>query len=608
MGEFELMDVDSVYSSQLPFSYFLVDEYDVTTFEQPLAVKLGGDGYKIYINEKYYMENKKIINDLMAFIAENTQQLFFYVNDSLLINDDLLLAISRNPSIMYLYLGSEKQPYKLKKGDYEILRQSDSLEEIITDDVCEDLEDNFDSLITYNANRELLGGNTYSKLSRYTKFALTKSINSEELKNIIYVNKNIEDVFFEYDDYDNIFSVINYFREYFPTLKFTINVRDKERFYKYVLDNIELLLNSQIYLSVAGYFSDAISLSDFMNYERRLYDFVQPAVNLSPFEKYLFVYNLVKTFKAYKENEDYPGASRNIYEILDNEYMVCVGYAHLLQNLLRRLGIESYDITVDVEGGLDNVKDDVTILPERVVDKKTGEEKVVEPEAVGHARAQIHLVDEKYGIDGYFFADPTWDNYLEQDFYLFSLMSNNEYNGIRRYNYIRIDRIDELFFVVDIEEFYRKLTFLINRNKDKSIDSYIFDFMKCFQNLDLQFFLYLINKYDGLKEKFELNHKLQPDEEEGILFDIGEHIVQKTNKLVDGYQFKEAITVLYRDIYGITDEEALAVKVNEIMSMNKEAYSRKFPRRIKSDRNDNETIVMNEYNKFDIEEQPNLRI
>ena len=46
-----------------------------------------------------------------------------------------------------------------------------------------------------------------------------------------------------------------------------------------------------------------------------------------------------KKYKEYKENNDKKEQSRNLYDILDGEYMVCVGYATLLGDLLNKLGI-----------------------------------------------------------------------------------------------------------------------------------------------------------------------------------------------------------------------------------------------------------------------------
>lgn len=106
--------------------------------------------------------------------------------------------------------------------------------------------------------------------------------------------------------------------------------------------------------------------------------------NLSPYEKYIAVYNIVKSFKKYKryknsEREDSKNydQSRSIYLIMQNDYMVCVGYASMLEALLKRVGVDSVSYAW-YEGE--------------------------------HQLNYVKIVDDKYGINGIFKADPTNDN------------------------------------------------------------------------------------------------------------------------------------------------------------------------------------------------------
>ena len=126
--------------------------------------------------------------------------------------------------------------------------------------------------------------------------------------------------------------------------------------------------------------------------------------NLSPYEKYIAVYSIVKKFKEYKfykdnksEDEKYADQSRSIYLLLENDYIVCVGYAKLLTALLKRVGINS-----------------VT----------WGVETIDEP----HSRVYVNLEDEKYNINGYYMCDPTWD-YEKYDVY-----------SPDKYNYLNLTR------------------------------------------------------------------------------------------------------------------------------------------------------------------------
>ena len=103
--------------------------------------------------------------------------------------------------------------------------------------------------------------------------------------------------------------------------------------------------------------------------------------NLSPLEKFIALYDIVSFFKPYKEERTNIGEfskSRCLHQYLDNNYMVCAGYADLLTNLCKRVGIECCYYTLDL------------------VKKEWG-----------HARCYVHLQDPKYGIDGYYISDPT---------------------------------------------------------------------------------------------------------------------------------------------------------------------------------------------------------
>ena len=81
----------------------------------------------------------------------------------------------------------------------------------------------------------------------------------------------------------------------------------------------------------------SIPISDYADYENTLYLAVKGARELSPLEKYLYAYDVTKKFKEYRKNElenknigDYDyftqyeikESSRNLYEVLDNNYIV----------------------------------------------------------------------------------------------------------------------------------------------------------------------------------------------------------------------------------------------------------------------------------------------
>ena len=129
--------------------------------------------------------------------------------------------------------------------------------------------------------------------------------------------------------------------------------------------------------------------------------------SMSPFEKYTYIYNLVRKYKQYKvidqsevfdlkqllENKN---QSCNLKYILDSEYMDCKGFSFLLQTLLNKVGIESTDFGVYVN------------MPDG--------------SKAGHARTIINLDDDKYNIHGIFISDPTWDSQSKDDSLEYSLL------------------------------------------------------------------------------------------------------------------------------------------------------------------------------------------
>lgn len=110
--------------------------------------------------------------------------------------------------------------------------------------------------------------------------------------------------------------------------------------------------------------------------------------NLSPLEKYMYLYNIVKMYKEYKEVEDKtePQLSRYSEYTLFNDYMVCVGYAMLLEELVEKL----------------NDKNVICTTYSCDVSDDDGQ--------YGHCRCMTKIKDEKYGIDGIYISDPTWDS------------------------------------------------------------------------------------------------------------------------------------------------------------------------------------------------------
>lgn len=110
---------------------------------------------------------------------------------------------------------------------------------------------------------------------------------------------------------------------------------------------------------------------------------------LSPMEKLLQAYMLT-TDKIYEmeKSDESVSDSRSLYGALTSGRRVCVGYAETLKALIE-------------EGAVDEVK----IYRNNVGCSDDGEK------LLGYHRNLIaHVKDDKYGVNGYYYLDPTWDS------------------------------------------------------------------------------------------------------------------------------------------------------------------------------------------------------
>ena len=133
---------------------------------------------------------------------------------------------------------------------------------------------------------------------------------------------------------------------------------------------------------------------------------------ISPFEYFLLVQNYVTSKKyAFEElernkanNKINNSEIRALFSALTREDIVCVGYANLAKFFLGRGGISAYTIESSVYNKQDN--------------KHRGD----------HLSLIVELNDDKYGIHGYFYFDPTWDAVTSMESHLKDLEVTNAPN------------------------------------------------------------------------------------------------------------------------------------------------------------------------------------
>lgn len=107
-------------------------------------------------------------------------------------------------------------------------------------------------------------------------------------------------------------------------------------------------------------------------------------MNLSPFERFLAVYQFVTSI-AYKDDEINKFVPRNVISALSSNEIICVGYSKLLKFMC-----DAVDVPCIRQMSLLKHKKN----------RNNGY----------HESNVVHIKDDKYGIDGYYYADACWDN------------------------------------------------------------------------------------------------------------------------------------------------------------------------------------------------------
>lgn len=562
------------------FDYIYLDYFTddtITDFNHPFAIlKSKSMNNSLIINLKYYYENNDKIKKLIIQICKSKINKVG-ICSSKIIDSDIIDSIASNSNLHSVKLGNKDDIYYLSKIVYEKLKSA-GITDIDTDGVCDDLKENFDSIIKFNDMKELINYYTYEDIINSTRLYIHGQLNVEEINNTKYLHDNTS-IIFEYkiQNYDNIFYIINYIKN--KTIKFYIIIDNKEEFNNYLFNNLDKIQDKSIEIKID---TESIAIKDYIEYEKLLMNIVKPAINLSPFERYLYAYDITKWFKKYKKSDN-KCDSRKLYKILDNEYMVCVGYSNLLGDLLNKLSIENKEYSVEVDVGLDKIKNEDIVLDNASSLKKTG-----------HERRLINLIDEKYGINGIYIADPTWDNNLLNDYYNHALMTPYEETFLKRYNYFDKKQITAIYYINTLEDFYMYLNYLLaSRNNDKN--HVFYDIIDEIKNIDYDFYMELINKYHVI------NHfsKITDDTINQIIEQIGIYLLSKVNNPIKGECFKAAIKILYEKFYGY-DENSIDIALLNTIKQNQKRAELAFPNRYKIDSNNNKTLFMSIDNKFNI--------
>lgn len=557
-----------------------------TNKDNPLVININpynNTQNTLLISPEWYIENKDIVEEIIQYIVQNINTDNIAIDSPQLINDNLIETVAKNKTLKTLSLTEYEQedPYYLSKKHYDILKDS-NIKKVNTLGVEKEIEENFDPLIGYN-QRNLINYYKYNDINSETPLEINidTQLTIQELDNFKYLHPNKTIVLTE-KNYQYINQITEKLKELNLINKILIKIEDKEKFNQFIINN--QVKGENIYIKSNDM---EVSLKDYLRFEKQLYEMIEEAKKLSPFEKYIYAYNKVKKFKKYKENEEDKMQSRNLYNILENEYMVCVGFSEMFGDLLNKLGIPSKDLGISVDTSYDK-----SAKEEEQVE---GIEKAVEKE--GHARRYVYIKDEKYNIDGFYLTDPTWDNDLEKDLYNHLAFTDNEATKTRRYIWLNKYDSSELLNINSIEEFYQKINFLLDRKVkwNDTLERIMKDLINnTLKQLDKNFTVILKKKYPFIE-----NYSWKEDISD-LVYEVGIYTLEHVNKEISGKTIMEAVSSVYKEGYGYSEEE-ITKMIPKIIEDNKKAQERKFPQRYQIDELGNKKNIMNENNKFDIE-------
>ena len=320
---------------------------------------------EFYEDTKYFMDELKkdfsIIryapSDLNLSLKEITEIFELYANQKdVKINDSELLKT--NPFVVINEL--KEGNINIKDIDISKIKYKEIIDHELqkyesNDSKADSKFDNIDNYLYIPAN-------DIETIKKYVELKENNLLNYTIVFKTMYIHYNTSLIS------DNI----NYFK----------TIKDKKNIY-FSFDGEKLLSLDQI-----------IKDDEFLDY------CVQNIKNsdMSPFEKYLAIYDIVKNFKKYNKRPDDRALqeSRNLYMILNNNYMVCAGYARLLETLLKRIGIDATFLISSTN------RDDIQ-----------------------HAIVALKIKDEKYNLDGVYLSDPTDDNPQ-----ITSIREVNHYHGV----------------------------------------------------------------------------------------------------------------------------------------------------------------------------------
>ena len=458
------------------------------------------------------------MNDFLSIVSSYSFPNLKILSTSL-ITMEVLEAIRDNQYISSIILGCEDDPFTLTREIFDLLNQSESLFNIMTNKVVGKYSSREIEYLAY-FKKVKVGQYCASDLMFLDSFHFYMPLDDLEIEYLNQYLKNGVSITFEYQNYDSVLKVIK-------TLNgkhINFNIRDDKQLFNY-LELFQEVMDQGEKISII----ESMQLYQYifiMSYMKMMVKDIASST-LSTYERYLAVYEIVTHFKEYLEVNQHFALSRELEYVLFNQFIVCEGFSNLFVALLELVGISACNVEIIIQ----KEREIPTLAQEAQLNREKLE--LLRGNVAYHSRVLVRLSDLKYHIDGVFISDPTWDNSLENHFFNHSLMTPYE-TSLEKVTFGEMN-ID-IFKVNSSEEFLDKVT------KNEKI---LNDFIDIIQKIDLDYYLHL-------KKDYSLD-----TEDSGFLLDVYNYIITHCKKKVSDETKNQALDVLFHFIYSELDSSFL---------------------------------------------------
>ena len=276
INNFEKFNISDISLSHETI-YRLSDDTTVkvlkTDYQHPLVVEksLFSGSLFLYVDPDWYLNNQHQVDNLICYIAKNTQNKELYIKNGCLINNSLIDSLCENNNLITVDIGTlDDDKYNLTYEDYLKFKSSD-IKSVNSGGVDERLKENFEQIVGYNFYRSLIFYYKYSDLNN-DKIYLNKKLTEEEIENLKYIGVNT-DIELSEAGYLSFQKICEKLKSLNKENNVILNVNNKLEFNDFIFNN-EIVDYNNIFVKVG---ITQIPIKNYLKFEKILYQMIEPA-------------------------------------------------------------------------------------------------------------------------------------------------------------------------------------------------------------------------------------------------------------------------------------------------------------------------------------------